>query len=157
MGYRACSLQQYSLLPARLPPSSSVWKPRWARDTDRSKAAAAAAAAEAALAAAGEDARRERKAWESLQAALEGAAAARETEAREAAEEAGRKVRGRDPRKSRGGGVWVRGIHAIHGRSRIAIEPRFPTMLKGGGERRVFTDQAGRGGGEAGRDRAPVK
>lgn len=66
---------------------------RWARDTDRAKVEAAATAAEAALAAADREAKREREAWESLQATLEGSAAAREREAREAAEEAGRKVR----------------------------------------------------------------
>lgn len=70
---------------------------RWARDTGRAKAeaeaGAAAAAAEAALAAAGAEAQREREAWESLQATLEGSAAAREREAKEAAEDAGRKVR----------------------------------------------------------------
>lgn len=70
---------------------------RWARDTDRSKAEAAAAAAKAALASADQEARREREAWESLQAALEGSAAAREREAREAAEEAARKVRAPPP------------------------------------------------------------
>eukprot|EP00903_Cladosiphon_okamuranus_P006766 g6598.t1 len=64
---------------------------RWARDTDRAKAEAAAAAAEAALADAGREAKREREAWEALQATLEGSAAAREREARETAEEAGRK------------------------------------------------------------------
>ncbi|CAM9225275.1 unnamed protein product [Pylaiella littoralis] len=63
---------------------------RWARNSDRAKAAAAAQAAQAALTATGEEAQRERQAWESLQATLEGSAAAREREAREAAEEAGR-------------------------------------------------------------------
>lgn len=65
---------------------------RWARDTDRAKAATAAAAAAAALAAAREEAHREREAWEALQATLEGSASAREREAKEAAEEEGRKV-----------------------------------------------------------------
>lgn len=89
---------------------------RWARDTDRAKAEAAAAAAETALDAASQEAKRERAAWESLQATLEGSAAARAREAREAAEEAGRKVRARalpavTARSSRGGrgGVLVWG------------------------------------------------
>ncbi|CAM9387669.1 unnamed protein product [Ectocarpus sp. 8 AP-2014] len=63
---------------------------RWARDTDRARAAAAAAAADEALAGARREAERERKAWESVQAALEGSAAAREREARESAQEEGR-------------------------------------------------------------------
>ncbi|CAM9974583.1 unnamed protein product, partial [Ectocarpus sp. 12 AP-2014] len=63
---------------------------RWARDTDRARAAAAAAAADAALAGARREAERERKAWESVQAALEVSAAAREREARESAQEEGR-------------------------------------------------------------------
>ncbi|CAM9980785.1 unnamed protein product [Ectocarpus sp. 12 AP-2014] len=63
---------------------------RWARDTDRARAAAAAAAADAALAGARREAERERKAWESVQAALEGSAAAREREARESAQDEGR-------------------------------------------------------------------
>lgn len=66
---------------------------RWARDTDRARAAAAAAAADKALAGARREAERERKAWESVQAALEGSAAAREREARESAQEEGREVR----------------------------------------------------------------
>ncbi|CAM9859750.1 unnamed protein product, partial [Ectocarpus fasciculatus] len=60
---------------------------RWARDTDRARAATAA---DAALAGARREAERERKAWESVQAALEGSAAAREREARESAQEEGR-------------------------------------------------------------------
>ncbi|CAM9784123.1 unnamed protein product [Ectocarpus sp. 4 AP-2014] len=63
---------------------------RWARDTDRARAAAAAAAADEALAGARREAEREQKAWESVQAALEGSAAAREREARESAQEEGR-------------------------------------------------------------------
>lgn len=66
---------------------------RWARDTEREKAALAAAAAEASLSTAQDEARREREAWESLKSALEGSAAAREREARESAEEKGREVR----------------------------------------------------------------
>ncbi|CAM9670378.1 unnamed protein product [Ectocarpus sp. 6 AP-2014] len=60
---------------------------RWARDTDRARAAVAA---DEALAGARREAERERKAWESVQAALEGSAAAREREARESAQEEGR-------------------------------------------------------------------
>lgn len=52
----------------------------------------AADASEAALAAAREDAGRERRAWESLRETLESAAASREREGREMAEEKAREV-----------------------------------------------------------------
>lgn len=65
---------------------------RWARDTGRVKAKTAAESAEAALSTARDEARRERQAWESLRATLEEAAASREREAREVAEEKSREV-----------------------------------------------------------------
>lgn len=58
----------------------------------RAKAAVDLSVAEETLSTAREEAERERRAWESLRATLEGAAAAREREARETAEEKGREV-----------------------------------------------------------------
>lgn len=79
------------LSPAPLPAARGDIA-RWARDAERATAATAAARAEAAVASAREEAQRERQAWESLRTALEASAAAREREAREAAEETAREV-----------------------------------------------------------------
>lgn len=123
---------------------------RWARDTDRAKAEEAAAAAEAALAAADREAKREREAWESLQATLEGSAAAREREAREAAEEAGRKVRARPALyEMKPLSPWGRGgeVCILVECSRRSLKSDRPDMAaKEGAQqpRRVFTEPGSR-------------
>lgn len=64
----------------------------WARDAERAKARMMAETAEAVLENFRNEAEHERRAWESLRVTLEDAAATREREAREAAEESAREV-----------------------------------------------------------------